>query len=116
MSKLAEQGYDYLYDPVDLALVKQYQEAIEAITFFSEPAQAELERTFPGKGFIWLTFYHETAQDVETLAAQPSDPYNLHDDALWQHLEQHGSDIPLPEPSLSSQSRNTRISSISAAT
>jgi hypothetical protein len=109
MNKLAEQGYDYLYDRADLALVKQYQEAIEAITFFSEPAQAELERTFPRKGFIWLTFYHETAQDVETLAAQPSDPYNLHDDALWQHLEQQqqqGTALPSP-PSPSPTNQET---------
>jgi len=88
MITLAEQGYNYLYDPADLALVKQYQEAIEAITFFSEPAQAERERQFPGKGFIWLMFYQETAQDVETLAAESSDPYDLHNTALWQHSEQ----------------------------
>ena len=38
MEKLAQQGYDYVYDPVDLAQVKQHQEAIAATAHFSEAA------------------------------------------------------------------------------
>jgi len=88
MITLAEQGYNYLYDPADLALVKQYQESIEATASFFELAQAEVERQFPLKGYLWLMFYHETAQDVEALAAESSDPYDLHNAALWQQSEQ----------------------------
>jgi len=43
MNKPAEHGYDYLYNRADLAGVKQHQEAIEAITSFSEPVQAKWE-------------------------------------------------------------------------
>jgi hypothetical protein len=73
MDKLAEQGYDYIYDPVDLDLVKQYQEAIAEAAHFSETAQQEVTRQFPGKGFVWLTFYQETWEDVERRGAEPPD-------------------------------------------
>ncbi len=73
MDKLAEQGYDYVYDPADLALVKEHQEAIEASAHFSEAAQREVGQQFPGKGFLWLTFYQETLEDIERRGAEPPD-------------------------------------------
>ncbi len=73
MDKLAAQGYDYRYDPADLALVQEYQEAIAATEYFSEAAQQEATHQFPAKGFLWLKFYQETWEDVERRGAEPPD-------------------------------------------
>lgn len=77
MEKLAQQGYDYVYDPADLTLVKQYQEAIAAAVHFSEAAQREVESRFPRKGFVWLIFYQENLADVERRGAEPPSFFNL---------------------------------------
>ena len=77
MEKLAQQGYDYVYDPDDLAQVKQYQEAIAAAAHFSEAAQREVESRFPRKGFVWLTFYQENLGDIERRGAEPPSFFNL---------------------------------------
>ncbi len=77
MDKLAQQGYDYMYDPADLAVVKQHQEAIAAAPHFSEAAQRQVERQFPGKGFVWLLFYQENLADVERRGAEPPSFFNL---------------------------------------
>lgn len=77
MDKLARQDYDYVYDPADLALVKHHQEAIAAAPHFSEAAQHEVERRFPGKGFVWLLFYQENLADVERRGAEPPSFFNL---------------------------------------
>lgn len=76
MEKLAQQGYDYVYDPADLALVKQHQEAIAAAAHFSEAAQRAVESRFPGKGFVWLTFYQENMADVERRGAERPSFFN----------------------------------------
>lgn len=76
MEKLAQQGYDYVYDPVDLAQVKQHQKAIAAAAHFSEAVQRELERRFPGKGFVWLLFYQENLADVERRGKEPPNFFN----------------------------------------
>jgi hypothetical protein len=77
MDKLARQGYDYVYDSADLALVKQHQETIAVAARFSEAAQREVESRFPGKGFLWLTFYQENLADVERRGAEPPSFFNL---------------------------------------
>ncbi len=76
MDKLAKQGYDYIYDPADLALVKQYQAAIAVAAHFSEAAQQVVERQFPGKGVVWLVFYQESLEDVERRGSEPPSFFN----------------------------------------
>lgn len=75
MEKLAQQGYDYVYNPDDLVLVRQHQAAIAA-AHFSAVTQREVERRFSGKGFVWLTFYQENLADVERRGGEPPSFFN----------------------------------------